>query len=54
MVKSVKKELKKFVNMLVGNRVFDVYLKYMGIKTITTATLVPVALLAGKDALKNL
>ena len=53
MVKSVKKELKKFVNMLVGNRVFDVYLKYMGIKTLTTATLVPVALLAGKDAFEE-
>ena len=37
----VKADLRKFVNMLVGNRVFDVYLKYMGIKTLTTATLVP-------------
>ena len=47
------KKLYKFGSDLVGNRVFDLYLKYMGIKTLTSATLVPVALLLGKDAMEN-
>ena len=46
-------KIKKFAKDLVGNRVFDLYLKYMGIHTLTSATLVPVALLVGKDALEN-
>ena len=47
------KKLYKFGSDLVGNRVFDLYLKYMGIKTLTSATLVPVALLLGKDAMES-
>jgi len=46
-------KIQKFAKDLVGNRVFDLYLKYMGIHTLTSATLVPVALLVGKDALEN-
>jgi hypothetical protein len=47
------KKLYKFGSDLVGNRVFDLYLKYMGIKTLTSATLVPVALLLGRDAMES-
>ena len=52
-LKNTSNKIKKFATDLVGNRVFDVYLKYMGIKTLTSATLVPVALLVGKDALEK-
>lgn len=38
-----------FVSRLVDNRALDLYLKYMGIKTLTTATLVPFALIMGRD-----
>lgn len=51
-LKEASKKLYKFGSDLVGNRAFDVYLKYMGIKTLTSATLVPVALLLGKDAME--
>ena len=47
------KKLYKFGSDLVGNRVFDLYIKYMGIRTLTSATLVPVALLLGKDAMEH-
>lgn len=53
MAANVSAKLYNFATTLVGNRVFDLYLKYIGIKTLTTATLVPVALLAGKDAMEN-
>ena len=36
---SVSDKLYNFATALVGNRVFDLYLKYMGIKTLTSATL---------------
>jgi hypothetical protein len=52
-IDEASKKLYQFGSDLVGHRVFDVYLKYMGIKTLTTATLVPVALLLGKDAMEN-
>jgi len=52
-LKSVSNKLYNFASSLVGNRVFDLYLKYMGIKTLTTATLVPVALFAGKNAFED-
>lgn len=51
--RAVSNKLLSFGRSLVGNRVFDVYLKYMGIKTLTTATLVPVALIAGKQAMED-
>ena len=53
MAANVSAKLYNFATTLVGNRVFDLYLKYIGIKTLTTATLVPVALLAGKDAMEE-
>ena len=52
-VRAVSNKLYNFGKSLVGNRVFDVYLKYMGIKTLTTATLVPVALIAGQQAMEK-
>ena len=39
--------IKNFTQGLVSNRVLDLYLKYMGITTLTTATLVPLALIMG-------
>mgnify|MGYP001200419915 FL=1 len=50
---TVSKKLRDFAQSLVGNRVLDLYLKYLGVKTLTTATLVPVALLAGKTAMEK-
>ena len=52
-LKEAEKKLYRFGSDLVSNRVFDVYLKYMGIKTLTSATLVPVALILGKDAMED-
>jgi len=50
---TVSKKLRDFAQSLVGNRVLYLYLKYLGVKTLTTATLVPVALLAGKTAMEK-
>ena len=38
-----------FLKKILGNRVLDLYLKYSGLKLMTTATLVPFALILGKD-----
>lgn len=43
----------KFVKSLVNNRVLDIYLKYMGIKLLSTATLVPFALILGNNTFEN-
>ena len=48
-ISNVDKKFYKFGSNLVGNRVFDLYLKYNGIKLLTSATLVPLALILGKD-----
>ena len=50
---NINDRLYNFATGLVGNRVFDLYLKYMGIKTLTTATLVPIALIMGKQELEK-
>lgn len=50
---TISKKLRDFAQSLVGNRVLDLYLKYLGVKTLTTATLVPVALIAGKSAMEK-
>lgn len=52
-LKQAERKLYNFAEELVGNRVLDLYLKYMGIKTLTSATLVPVALILGKDAMEQ-
>ena len=53
-VQKVSNKLYDFASDLVGNRVLDLYLKYNGIKMLTTATLVPIALILGKDAFENI
>jgi hypothetical protein len=50
---AVGKQLRQFAESLVGNRVLDLYLKYIGITTLTSTTLVPVALIAGKGAMEK-
>ena len=44
---------KKFATRLVDNRVLDLYLKYRGIRMLNSATLVPIALILGKDAFQD-
>lgn len=46
--------LTKFVKRTYGNRVIDLFAKYQGLKTLTSATLVPFALIMGRDALESL
>lgn len=53
-LKRISSKLYNFASGLVGNRVIDLYLKYNGIKMLTTATLVPVALLLGKEAFEKI
>lgn len=52
-LKQASNKLKDFASELVGNRVLDVYLKYKGIKLLSSATLVPFALLMGRDAFES-
>ena len=42
--------LYRFGSKILGNRVFDLYLKYRGIKMLNSTTLVPLALIMGKEA----
>lgn len=51
--RNVSHKLYAFINDLVDNRVFDVYLKYLGITTLNSATLVPIALILGNDVFKQ-
>ena len=44
---------KRFTRKLVDNRVLDLYLKYRGIKMLNSATLVPIALILGKDVFRE-
>ena len=43
----------KFVHKFIDNGVLDIYLKYLGITTLTPTTLVPIALIYGQQAFKN-
>ena len=52
-MQKVHNKLYKFATGISSNRIFDLYLKYMGITVLTTGTLVPVALILGNDALVN-
>lgn len=45
--------VKKFIKKVTNNRLLDVYLKYMGIKTLTVSTLVPLGLIMGHDHLAD-
>ena len=50
---SVQKNMKKFFVSLSDNRMLDLYLKYMGIKMLTSATLVPFGLIMGKQYMRE-
>ena len=52
-MQKVHNKLYKFATGISSNRIFDLYLKYMGVTALTTGTLVPVALILGNDALGN-
>lgn len=41
-------DVKKFISSILDNRVFDLYVKYMGITLLSPATLVPIGLLMGQ------
>lgn len=43
-----------WVKKILGNRLFDLYVKYLGVTTLTTATLVPLSLILSKDYLESL
>ena len=45
--------LNKFLKKTYGNRVLDLFFKYQGIKTLTSTSLVPFALIYGKDMLEE-
>ena len=45
--------VKTWLKSILGNRVFDLYVKYMGVKTLTTATLVPLGLILTKDFVED-
>ena len=50
---NISNRLYSFASNLVGNRVFDLYLKYKGITSLTSVSLVPVALILGQSAFKK-
>ncbi len=43
----------RFVRKFLDNRVLDLYLKYLGITTLTPSTLVPITLILGQQAFKH-
>ena len=47
------KDLKGFISKVADNRVLDLYLKYLGITLLTPATLVPIALIMGKETFQQ-
>lgn len=51
--KPIKDKIYDFVGQFVDNRVLDVYLKYLGIATLTPATLVPIALIFGQQSFED-
>ena len=51
--RKVHNKLYKFATGITNNRIFDLYLKYIGVTVLTTGTLVPVALVLGNDALAD-
>ena len=56
MIKRSQNKIKQFIEKVVGNRIFDLYLKYKGIQglgMVSSATLVPFALILGRKAFKH-
>ena len=49
----IQKKIKNFVSKVLDNRILDLYMKYKGITMLTTATLVPVALILGSNMFKK-
>ena len=47
------KNVEQFLEKIVDNRVLDLYLKYLGITLLTPATLVPIALIMGKNVFEQ-
>ena len=45
-------KIASFVKKISDNRVLDLYLKYVGVTTLSTGTLVPLALIMGRDVFK--
>jgi hypothetical protein len=43
--------VRKFIKKIADNRLLDIYLKYMGVKTLTVSTLVPLGLIMGQEHL---
>jgi hypothetical protein len=43
-----------WVKKILGNRIFDLYLKYLGVKTLTTASLVPFGLILSAKWVENM
>jgi hypothetical protein len=50
---SIDTKVEQFIRKAVDNRVLDVYLKYLGITLLTPATLVPLALIMGKNTFQK-
>ena len=46
-------DVESFLEKIVDNRVLDIYLKYLGITLLTPATLVPIALIMGKNVFEK-
>jgi hypothetical protein len=46
-------DLDAFVRQVADNRVLDLYLKYLGLTLLTPATLVPIALIMGRETFKK-
>lgn len=53
LIKNTKSKIYNFTSSLVDNKVLDLFLKYQGVTMLTTSTLVPIALLMGKDMFKT-
>ena len=49
----VMEKVEGFLEKIVDNRIFDLYLKYLGITLLSPATLVPIALIMGKQTFEE-
>ena len=50
---SFKVKPHRWVKKILGNRVFDLYIKYLGVKTLTTFTLVPLDFISFSNNFKS-
>lgn len=49
----IESNIESFLEKVIDNRVLDIYLKYLGITLLTPATLVPIALIMGKNVFEK-